>query len=320
MYSKELPGGVWPVMVTPFKKDKNIDFLAYKNLIEFYINNGAAGLFACCGSSELEKLSKDEMLGIIETAVKAAAGRVPVVAGAILFTDIDRQIDFIKDVHQTGVDAVILATNQFIKQEAHKSLWKERLKYIVENTKNIPLGTYELPVPWHYVISKEEFEWMVSTERFFFHKDTSCSLMSIKQKINAAKDTNLKVFTAHSPSILASLKLGIDGYCGTGANFMPELYAWLCKNYNSMPSLASKVQEFLTQLEHRVDECKNYPANAKAFINLRKVRMNHICRSAQPEITSQHIEKLTSVLSDSQRICELVRTPKKDDSIVSLNI
>lgn len=38
--------GVWPVVLTPFRPDGKIDFPAYRKLLEYYIAEGVAGLFA----------------------------------------------------------------------------------------------------------------------------------------------------------------------------------------------------------------------------------------------------------------------------------
>ena len=45
--------GVWPVVLTPFREDGGLDMPAYRALLEYYIGNGVAGLFAVCMSSEL---------------------------------------------------------------------------------------------------------------------------------------------------------------------------------------------------------------------------------------------------------------------------
>lgn len=52
--SDKLPDGVFPVMLTPFRENK-VDYDSLKRLVEWYIQSGAAGLFAACQSSEIIK-------------------------------------------------------------------------------------------------------------------------------------------------------------------------------------------------------------------------------------------------------------------------
>ena len=45
MKEKRFPGGVWPVMLTPFTEENQVDYPALKELVEWYIENGVDGLF-----------------------------------------------------------------------------------------------------------------------------------------------------------------------------------------------------------------------------------------------------------------------------------
>ena len=46
--SKNFNNGVWPVMLTPFTDDNRVDYDSLEKLINWYIENGVAGLFADC--------------------------------------------------------------------------------------------------------------------------------------------------------------------------------------------------------------------------------------------------------------------------------
>lgn len=74
------PGGVWPVMLTPFDKNGEVDYLALEKLTEWYIAHKVSGLFAVCQSSEMFCLSLEERMKVAETVVRTADGRVPVIA------------------------------------------------------------------------------------------------------------------------------------------------------------------------------------------------------------------------------------------------
>jgi 4-hydroxy-tetrahydrodipicolinate synthase len=72
--------GVFTALVTPFKNGA-IDEKAFRKLIEFQIENGAAGIVACGSTGESATLSFEEHLDIIKIAAEAASGRIKVIAG-----------------------------------------------------------------------------------------------------------------------------------------------------------------------------------------------------------------------------------------------
>ena len=77
---KEFPGGVWPVMLTPFKENGEVDYRGLEALVNWYIEKEVDGLFAVCQSSEMFYLSLDERIKISRKVVEIAAERVPVIA------------------------------------------------------------------------------------------------------------------------------------------------------------------------------------------------------------------------------------------------
>lgn len=73
--------GVFTAIVTPFRKGR-FDEKAFRELIEWQIQEGVHGIVPCGTTGEGATLSDDEWEKVIETAVDQAAARVPVVAGA----------------------------------------------------------------------------------------------------------------------------------------------------------------------------------------------------------------------------------------------
>ncbi|MHB1703446.1 MAG: 4-hydroxy-tetrahydrodipicolinate synthase [bacterium] len=72
--------GVFTAIVTPFKGGK-IDEKALRKLIEFQIENGAAGIVACGSTGESATLSFEEHIDVIRIAAEAAEGKIKVIAG-----------------------------------------------------------------------------------------------------------------------------------------------------------------------------------------------------------------------------------------------
>jgi 4-hydroxy-tetrahydrodipicolinate synthase len=74
--------GVYVAMVTPFTQDYEVDYKRLHELADWLITQGVHGLVPCGSLGEYATLSADERAKVVETVIKAAAGRVPVVIGS----------------------------------------------------------------------------------------------------------------------------------------------------------------------------------------------------------------------------------------------
>ncbi|MEA3206079.1 MAG: 4-hydroxy-tetrahydrodipicolinate synthase, partial [Verrucomicrobiota bacterium] len=66
--------GTFTAIVTPFKNDR-VDETAFRNLIQFQIDNGVSGIVPTGTTGEAATLDFDEHLRVIEIAVQEARGR-----------------------------------------------------------------------------------------------------------------------------------------------------------------------------------------------------------------------------------------------------
>ena len=72
--------GSIPALVTPFAAGR-VDEAAFRVLIDWQIEQGSTGLVPCGTTGEVATLERPEHHRLIEVAVEAARGRVPVIAG-----------------------------------------------------------------------------------------------------------------------------------------------------------------------------------------------------------------------------------------------
>ena len=94
---------IYPVMLTPFQKDNEVDVNALKELTEFYIATGSTGLFTNCLTGEMFQLTDNERILVTKTVVDQVAGRQNVVASGTFGLDQNRNIEFIKRIYDTGI-------------------------------------------------------------------------------------------------------------------------------------------------------------------------------------------------------------------------
>ena len=81
MITRAMLSGSIPALVTPFKNGV-LDLATLESLVEWHIAEGSTGLVPVGTTGESPTLSHEEHETVIEVVVRAARGRVPVIAGA----------------------------------------------------------------------------------------------------------------------------------------------------------------------------------------------------------------------------------------------
>jgi len=100
--------GSIPALVTPFKNGA-LDLDTLKSLVEWHIGQGSTGLVPVGTTGESPTLSHEEHETVVEVVVKAAAGRVPVIAGAGSNNTVEG-IRLIRHAERVGADAALVVT------------------------------------------------------------------------------------------------------------------------------------------------------------------------------------------------------------------
>ena len=97
--------GSMPALVTPFAAGR-VDEAAFRELVEWQIDEGSNGLVPCGTTGEGATLSADEHRRVIELTVEVARGRVPVIAGCGS-NDTAHAIELTRSAKAAGADAAL---------------------------------------------------------------------------------------------------------------------------------------------------------------------------------------------------------------------
>jgi 4-hydroxy-tetrahydrodipicolinate synthase len=105
--------GSIPALVTPFKNGA-LDLDTLKSLVEWHIDQGSSGLVPVGTTGESPTLSHEEHETVVEEVVRAARGRVPVIAGAGSNNTVEG-IRLIRHAERVGADAALAVTPYYNK-------------------------------------------------------------------------------------------------------------------------------------------------------------------------------------------------------------
>ena len=105
--------GSFPALVTPFK-DGAVDHDTLKRLVDWHVEQGSDGLVPVGTTGESPTLSHAEHEAVVETVVAAAAGRIPIIAGAGS-NNTAEGIGLIRHAERVGADAALVVTPYYNK-------------------------------------------------------------------------------------------------------------------------------------------------------------------------------------------------------------
>lgn len=271
----KIASGIYPVMITPFTADNQVDYEAVDQMMEFYAWGGCQGVFAVCQSSEMFFLTEEERVKLAARVVKAAAGRMCVVASGHISDRMEDQIRELRRVSETGVDAVVMISNRLAGKDEPDEVLIQNMHRILDAIPGVTFGMYECPYPYKRLLTPKVLEAMAETGRFTFIKDTCCDADLIARRI-ALLHGRIQLFNANCATALETLQSGADGFSGIMANFHPDLLVWMYENYRQQPEKARQLSAMLSVMS-MAEGCQ-HPIGAKYHMNLVGVPMELRCR------------------------------------------
>jgi 4-hydroxy-tetrahydrodipicolinate synthase len=132
--------GSLPALVTPFRNGE-LDLETLKKLVEWHIGEGSNGLVPVGTTGESPTLSHREHETVVEEVVKAAAGRIPVIAGAGSNNTVEA-IRLARHAEAVGADALLVVTPYYNKPTQRGLIAHFTA---VHDCCNLPIIIYNIP-------------------------------------------------------------------------------------------------------------------------------------------------------------------------------
>jgi 4-hydroxy-tetrahydrodipicolinate synthase len=101
--------GCGTAIVTPFLDSGEVDWDALRAFVAWQVEEGIDFIVACGTTGETPTLTDDERVQVVATAREAAAGRIPIMAGATS-NDTRRAVDEARRMCDAGADLILTAS------------------------------------------------------------------------------------------------------------------------------------------------------------------------------------------------------------------
>jgi 4-hydroxy-tetrahydrodipicolinate synthase len=207
--------GTFTALITPFRNGE-VDVEALEGMVEFQIQHGVSGLVPCGTTGETPAMSEAEDRIVVETVVRVAAGRVPVVAGTGS-NSTDMAIKYTRMAQEVGADGS-LQVAPYYNKPTQEGLYRH-FAAIAEST-NLPLILYNIPGRTSVTISAETMARLAETPNIVGVKDSTLSMNMISDVINLCGE-EFDVLSGDDPMTLPLIALGGVGVISVASNVTP---------------------------------------------------------------------------------------------------
>src|SRR5215211_2728164 len=207
--------GTFTALVTPFRNDE-VDVEALEGMVEFQIQHGVSGLVPCGTTGETPAMSEEEDRLVVQTVVRVANGRVPVVAGTGS-TSTDMAIKYTRMAQEAGADGS-LQVAPYYNKPTQEGLFRH-FTAIAEST-DLPLILYNIPGRTSVTISVETMARLAEIPNIVGVKDSTLSMNMISD-IRSACGEEFDILSGDDPMTLPLVALGGVGVISVASNVAP---------------------------------------------------------------------------------------------------
>lgn len=211
--------GSMPALVTPFRNGE-LDLETLKQLVEWQIQEGSTGLVPVGTTGESPTLSHEEHEMVVAEVVKAAAGRVPVIAGAGSNNTVEA-IRFVRFAQKVGAAAALVVTPYYNKPTQKGLLSHFRA---LHDCADIPIIIYNIPGRSVIDMKPSTMGALAQLPRIVGVKDATGDLARVSQQ-RAACGKDFCQLSGEDATALGFNAHGGVGCISVTANVAPRLCA-----------------------------------------------------------------------------------------------
>jgi len=210
-------------IVTPMGEDGELDFDAFRKLIDWHLKEGTDGIVVVGTTGESPTVDFDEHHMLIKTAVEHAAGRIPVIAGTGA-NSTREAIELAAYAKQVGAD-MSLSVVPYYNKPTQEGLYRH-FKAIAEAV-DIPQILYNVPGRTVADLQNDTTLRLAQVPNVVGIKDATANLERGSDLLRR-KPQDFLVFSGDDATGLALMLLGGHGVISVTANAAPRLMHEMC--------------------------------------------------------------------------------------------
>lgn len=284
--------GTGVAIVTPFNKDKTIDFPALRNLVEYLIKGGIDFLVVLGTTGESATLTSDERNQVLDFVIEVNNGRLPIVAG---FGGNNTQavINSIKARGDFSRINAILSVAPYYNKPNQRGLYEHFLA--IAEVSPVPVILYNVPGRTKSNINAETTLRLAEHPNIMAIKEASGDFGQIMEIVRNKPD-DFTVLSGDDAITLPLISIGVEGVISVVAMAYPEemsqmVHLALKGKYDE----ARKLHYKILPMTNAIFEDGN-PAGIKAALSIKGLIKNELRLPLVPVKESTY-SKIKALLS-----------------------
>jgi len=220
--------GAFTALVSPFNRDGSVDYVAFRDLVAWQIEEGIDGLVPCGTTGESPTLSQEERETLISMTVEAAhASRrttpIPVIAGTGT-NDTAATIEATRRAAELGADAALVVAPYYNRPD--QRMLEAHYRAIADDGA-LPIVVYNVPGRTGTNIEAGTLLRLAQHPRIVAVKEASANLDQIST-ILRDRPTGFSVLSGDDAWTLMVMAHGGDGVVSVASNEIPGAMTALC--------------------------------------------------------------------------------------------
>lgn len=246
MSKKTIFYGVATAMVTPMREDGSINYPMFRELLEYQIAHKADAVVVAGTTGESATLTDEEHIELVRFAVKAAKGRIPVIAGAGS-NNTAHAVSMSKECEKAGADALLHVTPYYNKA-SQQGLFLH-FQACAQATR-LPIILYNVPSRTGVNIYPATYKRLSAFDNIVACKEASGNFSQLAKIASLCKE-DLSIYSGNDDQITSSLALGGKGVISVMSNILPEETHQICQAFFDGDSATSDTiqMEYLELIE-----------------------------------------------------------------------
>jgi 4-hydroxy-tetrahydrodipicolinate synthase len=216
--------GSIPPLVTPFR-DGAVDEEAYRRLIAFQVAEGSHGILVNGTTSEPASLTVEERNRLVDIAIDAAGGQVPVVV-ASGSQSIAETKALTRHAADAGADALLIVTPYYSRPPQ-----RGIVEYYLEATRDIatPWMIYHIPGRAAVSVTIETVEELLRRSPTFVGMKHASPDLDFVTDCLAAAGEDFKIFVGLEALSFPMMAVGACGLMNAVGNLRPKVLVEMCE-------------------------------------------------------------------------------------------